>query len=185
MIYLLTLLEQNSDIEPLLKSARVANIVAGMLRKGLITNQNKITLLGKEILKFTDTVDYSPLVKKKTKGLTFDDWWAIYPKTDGFTHKRRTFPLTRNLIAGKAKAIGYWDKIMNAGEYTALEIIDATKFDVLQRKEMSVKQGKNNLTFMQNSATYLYNDSFEAFVSIIRGGGEVESGPSKGREIDI
>jgi len=186
MIYLLTLLEQKSDIDPLLKSARVANIVAGLLRKGLITDENKVTLLGKEILKFTDTPTDVPLVIKKTMSSSFDSWWKIYPKTDGFTHKGRTFPLTRNLIAGKVKAKGYWNKIINKGEFTAEDVIKATEFDVLQRKEMSIKKGTNQLTFMQNSATYLYNDSFEAFVEIVKSGGTPANGKSKkGAEVNI
>jgi hypothetical protein len=185
MIYLLSLLDAGFDLGPLGQSARIKNIIAGLMRKELITKDIKITLLGKSVLDFTKTTEGVTLAKKKNPVESFDVWWKIYPGTDGFKHRSKTFPLTRNLRGNKSKALLYWNKIINKGEYTAHEIIEATKFDVLQRKEMSVKKGKNQLTFMQNSATYLFQYTYEAFVELIKDGTTIEKGPTKGREIDI
>ena len=53
-------------------------------------------------------------------------------------------------------------------------MIEALNFDVLQKKENSVKTGTNRLSFMQNSFTYLNQRSFEPFIELIKEGGKVE-----------
>jgi hypothetical protein len=45
---------------------------------------------------------------------------------------------------------------------------------VLQKKENSVKQRSNKLTYLQNSATYLNQRSFEPFIELIKEGVKVE-----------
>ena len=46
-IYLLKLIEQNFDIEPLCEgSMKISALQSGLIRKGLITDENKLTLTG-------------------------------------------------------------------------------------------------------------------------------------------
>jgi hypothetical protein len=70
-----------------------------------------------------------------------------------------------------------FDKILLEGEYTAAELIEALKFDVLQKKESSVKSGTNRLTYMQNSLTYLNQRSYEPFIELIKEGVQIEQAP--------
>ena len=49
-------------------------------------------------------------------------------------------------------------------------MISALEFDVLQKKENSVKNNDNKLRYMQNSLTYLTQRSFEPFIELVREG---------------
>lgn len=185
MVYILTLMSQDYDIKPLFDgSKRIENVVTGLMRKDLI-NENGITVTGKELLKFITTEDGTMLPKKKKEALgPFDDWWEAYPGTDTFRYKGRTFKGSRNLRGDKKLARIRWDKLINEGEYSPKTIIAAMLFDVNQKKEMSVKQNKNKLTFLQNSATYIYQRTFEPFIELLKSDlGDNKSTIAK--EIDI
>ncbi len=56
--------------------------------------------------------------------------------------------------------------ILNEGDYTIDDLIRALDFEVFQKKEKSVKEGKNSITYMQNSLTYLNQRTFENFIEI-------------------
>jgi hypothetical protein len=62
------------------------------------------------------------------------------------------------------------DKILEEGDYTIDEIIEALEFEVLQKKENSIKTKTNKLTYMQNSFTYLNQRTFEPFIELIKEG---------------
>ena len=70
--------------------------------------------------------------------------------------------------AGKVEAI------LNEGEHTLEQIVKAVEYDVLMKKEESLKKGQNKLTYIQNSATYLKQRSFEPFIDLIKEGKEVK-----------
>jgi hypothetical protein len=184
MIYLLTLLDEEYDIEDLLVSARIRNVYSGLLRKGLISDNNTLLLPGKALLEFIKTVDYSPLVKKKSSNAIFDLWWKSYPGTDTFKYKNKTFAGSRSLRVNKDKCKDKFQAIVNEGEYTGQMLIDAMLFDVVQKKEISLKKRENKLTYMQNSLTYLNQRSFEPFIELIESGVESEKS-TRGREIDV
>jgi hypothetical protein len=67
--------------------------------------------------------------------------------------------------------------ILAEGEYTIKEMIAALEYEVLQKKENSVKTKTNRLTFMQNSLTYLNQRTFEPFIELIREGKTVVEEP--------
>jgi hypothetical protein len=60
------------------------------------------------------------------------------------------------------------------GEYTLTDLIAALEYDVLQKKENSVKQKANKLTYLQNSLTYLNQRSYEPFIELIKEGHKIE-----------
>jgi len=184
MIYLLTLIEQGYDIAPLCVSARVKNVASGLMRKGLITDKG-ISTLGKSLLDFTKTEEGTVLDKKKNPIEIFDLWWKAYPGTDNFSYKGKTFTGDRTIRVNKSKCRIKFESIVNEGEYTGQMLIDAMVFNVVQKKEMSLKKRENKLTYMQNSLTYLNQRSFEPYIELIQGGAEVESASKRGKEIDI
>ena len=53
-------------------------------------------------------------------------------------------------------------------------MLEALNFDVLQKKENSVKMKTNKLTYMQNSLTYLNQRTFEPFIELIKEGAKIE-----------
>jgi hypothetical protein len=84
------------------------------------------------------------------------------------------FTGSRSLRQNKEDCKLKFNKILLEGDYTAAELIAALNYDVLQKKENSVKQRSNKLTYLQNSATYLNQRSFEPFIELIKEGVKVE-----------
>jgi hypothetical protein len=78
-----------------------------------------------------------------------------------------------------------FNAILSEGEYTADDLIAAVEFDVLQKKENSVKNNENKLKYMQNSLTYLTQRSFEPFIELVRQGITIEEKPKTVGATDI
>jgi len=175
VIYLLKLIEQQMDVQPLCeRSMKISALYQTLIRKGLIsTSDEKITTEGIELLRFIETKEATKIIKRKPDTIQFEEWWKVYPGTDTFTHKGKKFTGNRGLRQNKDECRLRFDKILLEGEYTAAELIEALEFDVLQKKENSVKTGTNRLSYMQNSLTYLNQRSYEPFIELIKEGGKV------------
>ena len=171
-IFLLKMIHEQLDLLPLMtESVKITALVQSLVRKGLITEAgDKLTTMGTELLVFMDTKDPGKIVKKKVDISIFEEWWKAFPGTDTFSYKGKTFSGSRSMRVSKDDCRIKFDKILLEGEYTAQDLIDALKFDVLQKKEASVYQGKNKLTYMQNSLTYLNQRSYEPFIELIKEG---------------
>lgn len=179
LIFLLKLIEEQHDITPLCEgSVKIAALRQTLVRKGLITEtEDKLTTIGQELIKFIDTKEPKKIVKKKPATTEFEEWWKAYPGTDTFKHGGKSFVGARSLRQNKDECRLKFDKILIEGEYTAAELIEALKFDVLQKKENSVKTATNRLTYMQNSLTYLNQRSYEPFIELIKDGANIEQAP--------
>lgn len=179
IIFLLKLIEQQFDISPLCEgSVKITALHQSLVRKGLITEtEDKLTTAGQDLLVFIDTKESKKIVKKKPATTEFEEWWETYPGTDTFTHKGKKFTGSRGLKRDKDECRIRFDKILLEGEYTAAQLIEALKFDVLQKKENSVKTGTNKLSFMQNSSTYLNQRSYEPFIDLIKEGAKIDEAP--------
>lgn len=183
-IFLLKLIHENYDVSELIKnSLKISAIHQGLVRKGLITDNGALTTIGVELLVFLDTKEQTKLVKKKSTTSDFELWWKAFPGTDTFTHKGKTFTGSRNLRQNPNDCRIKFDKILIEGEYTPQELIEALKFDVLQKKEASVKENTNKLKYMQNSLTYLNQRSYEAYIELIKEGIQIKETQSNGTDI--
>lgn len=181
VIFLLKLIEQQSNISSLKEgSVKIAALHQTLIRKGLIYDtEEKLTTLGQELLQFLETKEQTKLPKKKENISEFEEWWKIYPGTDTFKHKGKSFTGSRSLRQNKEECRTKFNKILLEGEYTASDLIQALQFDVSQKKENSVKTGTNKITYMQNSLTYLNQRTFEPFIELIKEGGAVEEAPQQ------
>lgn len=169
LVYMLKLIEKQFDIIPLCKgSMRITALYQGLIRKGLITEDNKISEIGKEILRFIEAKEFTKLIKKKPRTTEFETWWKVFPGTDTFKYKGQIFNGSRSLRTRKFDCKIKFEKILNEGEYTAKEIIAALIFDVRQKKENSVMAKANKLKYLQNSLTYLNQRSFEPFIELLK-----------------
>lgn len=170
VIYLLKLIEQQIDVEALCKeSVKISALYQTLMRKGLIsTAGDKLTTEGIELLKFIESSEETKIIKRKPANKEFEEWWKTYPGTDTFTHKDRKFTGARSLRQNKEECKLKFDKILLEGEYTASQLIQALEFDVLQKKENSLKTGVNRLTYMQSSITYLNQRSYESFIELLK-----------------
>lgn len=188
VIYLLKLIEQQMDVQPLCEgSMKIAALYQTLIRKGLIsTTDEKITTEGIELLRFIETKEATKIIKRKPDTTQFEEWWKAYPGTDTFTHKGKKFTGSRSLRRDKDECRLRFDKILLEGEYTAAQLTEALEFDVLQKKENSVKTGTNRLAYMQSSNTYLNQRSYEPFIELIKEGGKViEEAPKPTGGTDI
>lgn len=175
VIFLLKLVEEEVDISILCKeSLKLEALYQSIYRKGLVSKECKLTLEGKNVLKFLD--EEHPLEELKKIVANEDDfslWWKSYPGTDTFTHKGKTFAGTRSLRTKKDDCKIKLNKIIAEGEHTLEQLIQALEYEVHQKKETSVLSGANKLSYMQNSLTYLNQRTFEPFVELIKEGHKI------------
>jgi len=172
----LKLAEEGECLESLCKeSPKLEALYQGIYRKGLITVEDKLTLTGKAVLEFlTTTEETTTLVRKKKTDDEFDLWWKAYPGTDTFKINGKSFTGTRSLRNKKDECKIKLYKILEEGEYTVKELIEALEFEVNQKVNNSIKTGVNKMSFMQNSLTYLNQRTFEPFIELIREGHKQE-----------
>lgn len=179
-MFLLTQIDKRIDVHSLCKgSPKLEVLLHSLYRKGVITEDHSITLLGKGLVEFINTGDDGseevvPFSKPKLSGDDFDDWWKAYPGTDNFVYKNKRFTGSRSLRVKKEDCKAKLNKIIQEGAYTMKELIAALEFEVTQKKEASVKTATNKLSFMQNTLTYLNQRTFESFVELIREGARIE-----------
>lgn len=181
ILYLLKLIDEQYDVSPLCEgSMRIAAVYQALIRKGLITEtDDKLTTLGRDLLDFLNIKGGAKTIKRRPPTTDFEEWWKTYPGTDEFTYKGKTFKGTRSLRLYKDDCRLRFDKIILEGEYTAAELIEALNFEILQKKEASIANNANRLTFMQGSAVYLKQRSFGGFVDLIREGAKVNTNTQK------
>jgi hypothetical protein len=187
ILFLLKLVEeQECNIQELCaESPKLSVLYQTILRKGLITDNCKLTLEGKAIIAFLSLPSDLKIERKKPSVDEFESWWKAYPGTDTFTHKGKDFTGTRGLRAKKDECKLKFNKILGEGEYTTAELIQALEFEVLQKKENSVKTDANKLSFMQNSLTYLNQRTFDPFIELIKEGHKIVETPQQLNSTDI
>ena len=187
MIFLLKLIDEEFDIKTLAEGGPKTDMLCQTLRrKGLMSEQFKITVLGRNLLEFMNSrAKTSKIVKKTQTFAEFERWWAAFPGTDIFTHKGKSFSGGRTLRVYKDDCQVKLDAILAEGEYTVDQLIAALEYEVTQKKENSFKTGTNRLTYMQGSLTYLNQRSFQNYIELINQGvviKEVDE-PIKGMDI--
>ena len=186
-VYLLLSIERGDDVKTLCKeSPKLEALYQGIYRKGLITEEQKITQTGKELLAFLEEDSkVEKIVKKTVDVVNFESWWKAYPGTDTFSYQGKSFAGTRSLRVKKEDCKLKFNKILEEGEYTASELIDALTFEVGQKKQTSVLEKTNKLKFMQNSLTYLNQRTFEPFIELIKSGVTIVEQPTDTGGTDI
>lgn len=186
MLFFVMLVEDGADVDQMITSSTKMQILyQSVRRKGLLSETNKITTLGKEMLALLGEEKGAKMPKKKKTDSDFDKWWTKYPGTDTFSYKGESFTGTRGMRVKKEDCRVKFDNILSEGEYTAQDLIAALEYEILQKKENSLKTKVNRLTFMQNSLTYLNQRSFEPFIELIREGKVIKESPEPIRGTDI
>ena len=185
MLFFIMLVEDGSDVDSLCEAPKLKMLYQTVRRKGLLSETNKVTILGKELLAFLNEEKETKLPKKKKTDSDCDKWWGVYPGTDTFTYKSQSFTGTRSMRAKKEECKVKFNNILAEGDYTANELLAALEYEILQKKENSIKTKTNRLTFMQNSLTYLNQRSFEPFIELIREGKTIKESPEPIKGMDI
>ena len=187
MIFLLKMISQEYDVQCECEGSAKLNLLCQtVLRKGLITEDYKLTTEGKDLLAFLDSEEENvKLVRRKPDNDAFESWWKVYPGTDTFTHNGVSFNGTRGLRVKKDECKLKFNNILGEGEYTAEDLIAALNMEILQKKENSVKTKSNKMSFMQNSLTYLNQRTFEPFIELIKEGVKIKQSDAPIAGVDI
>lgn len=188
IIYYLKLIDEGYEpTEISLKNAKLDNIWSTILRKDLAGGiPCKLTKEGRELLNFLSSSEEEPkIIKKKPDDDAFTKWWSTYPATDTFEYRGKKFTGTRALRVKKEDCKAKLHKILNTGEYTIDELIEALKIEINQKAENSYKTGQNKMSYFQNSLTYLNQATYDPFVELVRKGhkSQEQSKPLSGVEI--
>jgi hypothetical protein len=187
MIFLLKLIEEEFDTKTLAEGGpKVEALRQTLRRKGLVSEQFKLTILGRNLLEFMNTrAKTSKIVKKTQTHAEFERWWAAYPGTDIFVYKGKSFAGGRTLRVHRDDCQAKLDAILAEGEYTIDQLIAALEYEVKQKKENSFKTGTNRLTYMQSSITYLNQRSFQNYMELIDQGVDIKESPEPIKGMDI
>jgi len=187
MIFLLKLIEEEFDTKTLAEGGpKVEALRQTLRRKGLVSEQFKLTILGRNLLEFMNTrAKTSKIVKKTQTHAEFEKWWAAYPGTDIFVYKGKSFAGGRTLRVHRDDCQAKLDAILAEGEYTIDQLIAALEYEVKQKKENSFKTGTNRLTYMQSSITYLNQRSFQNYMELIDQGVDIKESPEPIKGMDI
>lgn len=168
-LYILESISLSIDISKEIKTSKVAAWFQTLLRKGYITENNTITPPGADLLRI---VKGNHDIKRAIVRLAtsneqgFEQWWKEFPSTDVFEYKGIKFVGTRSLRSDKPACTVLFSRVINEGEYTAEDLIRALKYEIILKKEDSVKNRTNKLSFLSNSATYLRQRKFDGFVEV-------------------
>ena len=167
MVLILSWINKNLDISHIIAGSKKIEIIyKTMKRKDLITEDNKVSQIGIEILDFISLKSNKTLIKPRPVASDFDKWWDIFPGNDKFTVKGKTFGPTRSFKASKEEARLLFNKITISGEFTVDQIIEGTLYDINMKKNRSYKNNKNELKYLQNSSTYLRQTTFKNFLGL-------------------
>ena len=185
-IALLMLIKEGHDMDLLKQdNMKLDALHQSLVRKGLITEENKLTIPGNELLDFMAAKVATAMVRKKPSTKDFDEWWESFPSTDHFEYQGRVFTGSRGMRVQKEKCKLRFNSIVNEGVYTAKQIIDATKFVVALKKENSFKKKSNELTYLQNSFTFLDKDHYVPFIDLAKQGIPLTNTTASGGGTDI
>lgn len=167
LVYLLLAIKNNIVIDS--ENKKIETLLHTLMRKGLLSEEKKITLEGENLINFihseSDVVVYT---KQKPSEDAFKEFWEAFPSTDTFEYNNVKFEGSRALKMNKPECKIKFDAIINEGEHTVKEIIEAVKYDVEQKKRNSYKTRQNKLSYLQNSLTYLRQRSFVPYIELMK-----------------
>jgi len=151
-----------------MSSSKIAAWKQNLYRKSLITEKGEVTTLGKNLLQSLG----SPLDPKgdviaetmKEIDYQFEKWWKTYPSTDYIVIKGLIYGGSRGLRLRKEECRKKFNDILLEGEHSAEDLIRALNREITLKKEQSLKDNENKLKYMQNSATYLNQRTYENFI---------------------
>ena len=117
MLFLLKLAQEGNDIKSLCDgSPKLGALFQGVVRKGLLTEDSKLTLSGRNVLDVLNKETIEKPLSRKAPDKTddFERWWKAYPGTDTFAYKGKTFEGTRSLRTKKDDCKIKLTKILNS-----------------------------------------------------------------------
>jgi len=167
-LFVLECFFEGTDIGIHMDSYKVRAWKQNLFRKSLLTENGQVTILGKELLESLKSSTSPREVIKKIRKQVDDDferWWKTYPSTDMFESPGgRVWDGSRGLRQKKEDCRKKFNEILLEGEHSAEDLIRALSREVTLKREQSVKDNENKMKYMQNTATYLNQRTYENFI---------------------
>lgn len=136
-----------------------------MVKRLLLTEDYKITPAGEEILRIQEYDDWKEVAIETFAAMSqFDQWWTIYPATNDFEINGRHFKGSQKKNVNKGQCKEIFDRYVKLKLFLAEDIIRATEYHINLAKELSLKKGENQLTYITNSERYLREKYFEPYI---------------------
>lgn len=159
---------EGTDIEKHMTSTKVKAWKQNLQRKCLLTDKNEPTVLAIEVMEVLKSPnapkgDVISKVRKEADDL-FEQWWKTYPATDAFEHRGKSFYGSRGLKQKKEDCRKKFNEILLEGEHSAEDLIKALQRELTLKMDQSVKDNENKIKYMQNTATYLNQRTYENFI---------------------
>lgn len=168
-LFILECFSEGTDITKHISSLKLEAWKQNLVRNGYLNEDASITKKGEKLIEQVKKGKHFPAERKEEKKIIkqgFDLWWENYPSTDVFTYKGKKFEGSRGFRVKKEECKKKFLKIVESGEHTAEEMIEALKCEVLLKKEASIREGDNKMRYMQNSLTYLNQYTYENFIEL-------------------
>lgn len=181
-VFFLEKLSNGQDISQDLQPEKLELWKQTLIRKGYLSDIGILTKSGFELIKSVQSGTSFPSVVHSQSKLSFEDWWKAYPSTDIFTFKGKSFTGDRSLKPNKKDCQIKFAKIIAEDDYTIEDMIRALEYEIIMKKESSLKEGTNKLKYMQNSLTYLNQRTFENFMEVSK---TAKIKPTSGGVVDI
>lgn len=174
LLYLLESYDREIDLSKYAENPKFDGWKQTLIRKSLINENGKVLNAGKMVLELIHK-QMSRKAEKLTKNVSdeetaFDRWWKTYPGTDNFVINSKYFKGSRSFRVEKDACRLLYNRILNSGEYTETELLEAIKLEVENRKDESYRTGENKLKYLKNTGAYLRQYAFDAYVELIRKG---------------
>lgn len=164
----------------ILKNKKVHNfIISALKRKNWWDNDNnKLNLAGEEMYNKLLEIKNSPenfeigTLKKEEKKVKkeiqeeFEEWWKIYPSTNNFVYQDVQFSGTQSKKKDKEKCFEHYQILRK--DYSQKEMIDSITFHIEEAKKESLKENKNQITYIPNSERYLREERFVPYIEITK-----------------
>lgn len=157
-------------------------LINDLVKLGYVYNWG-VTDKGAELLGEVDNWDDEELVfvPKKEEVVEYSkeflEFWGLFPSIDSFEYAGQTFNGVRNLKTKKKECSVLYEEIIKEVPHEVL--IKCLNYEIEARKDMSVVRKANQLTFMNNTHTWLYNRKFEPYIRLSA------SGPYKSKSGNI
>jgi hypothetical protein len=189
-LFILECLNEGTDIQKHLNIAKVKAWKQNLYRKSLITEAGEVTTLGRELLTslaIPNSMSPREVIKKavSTTDDAFDVWWKAYPATDTMIYLNKSFPGSRGLRQKKEECRKKFGDILLEGEYSAEDMVNALKTEIMMKMNQSVRDNENKMRYMQNTLTYLNQRTFENFIEISRAAKGQPIGGTASSTVDI
>jgi hypothetical protein len=175
-LYLLESFKEGTDLTKHLDLPKLLSWKQTLIRKALIDEQGYITLKGEDVLeRINQCIDKKNLPKLPKNIIageesSFERWWKTFPATDVFEYKGKSFRGIRTFKKEKENCMIMFNRLIKNGRITEEEMIGALNLDLENRKEESIKRGENQLKYLQNTAAYLRQSTYEPYIELYKKG---------------